>query len=105
MPFKQKEHKKFQEHRYTRKVEQHVFSSLLRFADTDRVLEDPRVRQLQDDGKLLWPASTDSLIHLDRQLGSVSSPPTAPTIAPTRYPSRPPKQLEIIHFHRIAVSY
>eukprot|EP00429_Kryptoperidinium_foliaceum_P010990 CAMPEP_0176003360 /NCGR_PEP_ID=MMETSP0120_2-20121206/1133_1 /TAXON_ID=160619 /ORGANISM="Kryptoperidinium foliaceum, Strain CCMP 1326" /LENGTH=898 /DNA_ID=CAMNT_0017335999 /DNA_START=42 /DNA_END=2739 /DNA_ORIENTATION=- len=36
------------------------------FADTDLVLGVPRVQALVESGKLLWPARTDSLIHLDR---------------------------------------
>lgn len=36
------------------------------FADTDLVLELPRVKQLLESGKIIWPAQTDSLVHLDR---------------------------------------
>jgi len=36
------------------------------FADTDKVLEVPRVQSLRESGKLIWPAQTDSLVHLDR---------------------------------------
>jgi len=39
---------------------------MLLFADTDRVLQHPRVSQLLEQGKLLWPARDDALVHLDR---------------------------------------
>ena len=38
----------------------------LLFADTDKVLENPRVQELQQSGKLTWPAQDDGIIHLDR---------------------------------------
>lgn len=36
------------------------------FADTNLVLDLPRVQALVESGKVVWPAQTDSLIHLDR---------------------------------------
>lgn len=41
-------------------------ATLLLFADTDKMLEHDRVRGLIEAGKLRWPASKDSLVHLDR---------------------------------------
>ncbi|CAK0807970.1 unnamed protein product, partial [Prorocentrum cordatum] len=43
-------------------------ATFLLFADTDRVLEAPRVAALRAQGKLVWPAQSDNLIHLDRPL-------------------------------------
>ncbi|CAE8650256.1 unnamed protein product [Polarella glacialis] len=47
-------------------------ATILLFADTDKVLELPRVQELMASGKLVWPAVGDSIVHLDRSPATLS---------------------------------
>ncbi|CAE7218754.1 unnamed protein product [Symbiodinium natans] len=41
-------------------------ATFILFADTDKVLTMPRVKELMSLGKLVWPSEPDGLVHLDR---------------------------------------